>query len=93
MTFATGTPYMTAGVNARLQKDRKFAEFVSKSWIRYIARDWGDLSKNDKLMNDNAVKNGDDRIVARYNYDGGNDIYIITEYDRSLTTILFTDEY
>ena len=43
-------------------------------------------------MNDDATKNGDDRIFARYNNEEG-DIYIITEYDRSATTILFTYEY
>lgn len=48
----------------------------------------GDIPHEDKKMNDSAVKNNDDRIVARYN-----DIYIITEWDRSATTILFIDEY
>ena len=49
---------------------------------------WGDILNDNKKMNDSAVKNNDDRIVARYN-----DIYIITEYDRLVTMILFTHEY
>lgn len=43
-------------------------------------------------MNDDAVKNGDDRIFARYNNEEG-DIYIITEWNREVTTILFPSEY
>ena len=39
-------------------------------------------------MNGSAVKNDGDRIVAHYN-----DIYIITEWDRFVTTILFVHEY
>lgn len=43
-------------------------------------------------MNDDAVKNSDDRIFARYNNEEG-DIYIITEWNREVTTILFPSEY
>jgi hypothetical protein len=43
-------------------------------------------------MNDQAVKNGDDRIMGVYPTDEG-DIWIITEWDRSVTTILFPSEY
>lgn len=92
MTFQTGTLYMTAGVNKFIYDNREFAKFVSESWKRYKICDWGDLPNEDKKMNDSAVKNNDDRIVARYNYNR-HDIYIITEYDRSHTTILFTFEY
>ena len=42
-------------------------------------------------MNDNALKDGE-RIVAVYNI-GDDKIYIITEWDRSVTTILFPSEY
>ena len=56
--------------------------------IRYCKKDWGDIPEEDKRMNDLD----DDRIVARYNSKHG-DIYIITEWDRSYTTILFTNEY
>lgn len=52
----------------------------------------GDLTDGDKELNDLAVKRGDDRIVAKYNNQHG-DIYIITEWDRSVTTVLFTHEY
>ena len=43
-------------------------------------------------MNDNALRNGNDRILAAYDTSEGK-VYIITEHDRSATTILFADEY
>ena len=92
MKFKMGTLCMTKGIGARMHKDEDFSKFVINSYLRYSKCDWGDLCKEDKKMNDSAVKNNDDRIVARYNYKDDN-IYIITEWDRSATTILFTSEY
>lgn len=88
MKFELGQLVATKGINARLLEDFDFSKFLWDSFARYKNCDWGDIPQEDKRMNDSAVKNGDDRIVARYN-----DIYIITEWDRSATTILFTDEY
>ena len=50
------------------------------------------MCEEDKQMNDEAIKSGNDRILAAYETSKGN-IYIITEHDRSATTILFADEY
>lgn len=83
-----GQVVMTRGINAEISKSIEFSKFILESIARYRNGDWGDIPEEDKRMNDAAVKNGDDRIVARYN-----DIYIITEWDRSATTILFTNEY
>lgn len=88
MKFELGQLVATKGINARLLEDLDFATFLWESFARYKRCDWGDIPHEDKKMNDLAVKNNDDRIVARYN-----DIYIITEWDRSATTILFTHEY
>lgn len=82
----------TKGIMSKIKQSEEFAKFVVSSMIRYKACDWGDICGEDKAMNDSAVKNNDDRIVARYNNDKGN-IYIITEWDRSATTILFINEY
>lgn len=83
-----GQVVITRGVNAEISKSIEFSKFILESIARFRNCDWGDVPEEDKRMNDAAVKNGDDRIVARYN-----DIYIITEWDRSVTTILFTNEY
>lgn len=88
----TGQWVMTRGINSKMEKDKEFAKFVFESVRRYVYQDWGDTCKEDWKMNDDAVKHGDDRIVAKYNNSCG-DIFIITEWDRSATTILLTEEY
>lgn len=87
-----GQVVMTRGIAEAVRKNNDFSLFVTESMMRYCKKDWGDLPYEDKRINDSAVKNNDDRIVARYNNEYG-DIYIITEWDRSYTTILFTNEY
>lgn len=49
------------------------------------------MDEEDKQMNDDALSTGN-RIFAAYHTCKGK-IYIITEWDRSATTILFADEY
>ena len=66
--------------------------FIAQSLQRYSKCDWGDLSPEDAKMNDDAIKTGD-RVLAAYINDVGTKIYIITEHDRSVTTILFPEEY
>lgn len=87
-----GQTVMTRTVGNAVVENYLFYHFVFNSLERYKNCDWGDLPSEDKRMNDLATKNNNDRIVARYNSEFG-DIYIITEYDRSYTTILFTNEY
>ena len=79
---------MTRNIAAKMRKDDNFAKFVYECVGKYRRCDWGDTCKEDWKMNDSAVENGDDRIVAKYD-----NIFIITEWDRSITTILFTEEY
>lgn len=59
---------------------------------RHATGDWGDLDKHDKRANDAAAKHGD-RILSAYKSEKGNKFWIITEWDRSVTTILLPDEY
>lgn len=91
--FNLGMVVMTQGVNAMVEESEEFAKFVGSSFCRHCKGDWGDLCEEDKEMNDNGLKNGDDRLFSKYTDDNGESIYIITEWDRSATTILFPDEY
>lgn len=50
------------------------------------------LCNEDLDMNKEAIKNGDDRILSAFMYQGKK-VYVITEWDRSYTTVLFADEY
>lgn len=92
MKFKIGQIVMTKGVNAKISESIEFSKFFLESIAKYRNCDWGNLGKEDWKMNDDAVKNNDDRIFARYNNEEG-DIYIITEWDRSVTTILLPSEY
>lgn len=87
-----GQVVVTRGVMDAINNDAEFAAFVTESFGKYLYGDWGDMCNEDKKMNDAAVNGLDDRVVARYNHHT-EDIYIITEWDRSATTILFCNEY
>ena len=89
--FNTGRSVMTRAIAITSSDEPKFANFVRTSYIRHISGDWGDLDERDKKANDEALKT-DDRILSTYNMDNRK-IYIITEWDRSATTIMFADEY
>ena len=58
---------------------------------RHVSGDWGELCAEDKAENALSVQQGF-RILSRYTV-AGEPIYIITEADRSATTILFPCEY
>jgi hypothetical protein len=58
---------------------------------RHVTGDWGDLDDADKQENEFSVKKGF-RILSAYGK-GDRKLWIITEADRSVTTILRPDEY
>ena len=89
--FKLGKLVMTRGVHSKIKEDVDFAIGVLDAFERYQRCDWGDLCEEDKTENEQALKNGN-RIFAVYNI-GNEKIWIITEHDRSVTTILFPDEY
>lgn len=91
MSFTTGKLVMTKGIHERILSDNAFAEGICKSVERYLKCDWGDLCQEDKDENENALKQGE-RIFALYKI-MDEKVYIITEADRSVTTILFAREY
>jgi len=90
--FPTGRLVTTAGVMDRASSDEAFAKFVRKSLERHSQGDWGDLSAEDKKENDYALGKYL-RLFSAYEHDGLPKIWIITEADRSVTTVLFPDEY
>ena len=59
---------------------------------RHLSGDWGDMSDSDKKQNDDAVRTGETRIFSAYEFTAGR-LWVITEWDRSVTTILLPSEY
>ena len=95
MTFSLGRIVVTRGVNDRVAVDTPFAKFVVESLKRHANCDWGDLSAEDKRENDLALQEGGRLFSAYYIQPGkgGSKVWIISEADRSVTTILFPEEY
>lgn len=95
-----GKMMVTASMANVIESSEQFNNFISGCLARYLKEDWGDLDQEDKDTNDEAVKDGE-RILAAYNIpenieleeDCDRKIWIITEWDRSVTTILFPSEY
>lgn len=61
---------------------------------RHIAGDWGELCPEDVKANDQSLVEGL-RLLSNYpiGWDGKERVWIITEADRSSTTILLPEEY
>jgi hypothetical protein len=69
---------------------------INASAVPYLERhqsgDWGYLGRTDKQANEHALQYGN-RILSKYLLPDQTPIWIITEWDRSVTTILFPSEY
>lgn len=90
MKLVSGQTVVTAGVASDM-KDGEFNAFVLESLCKHFNGDWGESL--DKEANDSALLNKDDRMIGVYSKEGLEKIWIITEWDRSVTTVLFPDEY
>lgn len=58
---------------------------------RHAAGDWGDLGEEDAQANERALQEGS-RLFSSYRIEGVK-FYVITEADRSATTVLLPQEY
>ncbi len=85
--FAVGQVRATPQIVAVVDEEDLFDSFV-----RHLAGDWGDVDEFDWRQNDEAIFEGG-RILSSYSDRHGNRFWIITEADRSSTTILFPEEY
>ena len=60
---------------------------------RHHCGDWGDgLCAEDKAANEHSLMDGT-RLLSCYRIVGDVRIYIITEWDRSVTTVMLPEEY
>lgn len=60
--------------------------------LRHASGDWGDICEEDKRENGYALQHGL-RLLSAYTLPTGVKIWIITEADRSVTTLLLPEEY
>lgn len=75
---------------AQLYDNNLYAQILLEAHRRGI---WGDLPPEDAKLNQQALKPGEEgRIMSSYKI-GDKKIWVITEWDRSLTTLLFPEDY
>ena len=84
--FPLGEVYASAATAEHLEEDA-----LLRILLRHHCGDWGDLGDCDKQANESALKT-DERLFSRYNLECGS-FYIITEADRSMTTVMGVEEY
>ena len=83
---------MTRGINDLVADNAEFAEHVYLSIKRHLAGDWGDVCDEDRAANESALKKGE-RLFSAYKKEGFPTIWVITEWNRSVTTTLLPVEY
>jgi hypothetical protein len=87
--FDLGRCVVTPGAAEALEQARQSPlEFLK----RHIRGDWGEIPQEDKDENEFSLREGF-RLLSAYSTGTGTVIWIITEADRSLTTILLPEEY
>jgi hypothetical protein len=84
--FPLGQLAVTANATLRLTTEQ-----VMSALTRHASGDWGNLCAEDTLANDDALKHGG-RLFSAYGQ-GRERFWIITEADRSVTTILLPNDY
>jgi len=87
--FELGQIVATPGALAAIKKaGQQPGEFLT----RHINRDWGDLDAEDRKENEYSLEHGF-RLLSAYKTNAGDRLWIITEADRSVTTLLLPEEY
>jgi hypothetical protein len=87
--FDLGQLVATPGALTVLEKTgQNPMEFLS----RHVTGDWGEIPEEDKKENQFSLEKGF-RLLSSYRTTAGDRVWVITEADRSHTTLLLPDEY
>ena len=84
--FSLGNIFITSGASDALNHSDVLAVLG-----RHARGDWGDVCEEDKQANDGAVIDGE-RLLSAYVCDATR-VWVITEADRALTSILLAEDY
>ncbi len=84
--FPLGEIVITSNAAARLKRAA-----VRKALTRHASGDWGDVCPDDAKSNEEALKHSG-RLLSVYGT-GTEKFWIITECDRSVTTVLMPEDY
>ena len=87
--FPLGQIVATPGaLDALAQASQGAHEFLT----RHVSGDWGELDADDRRENELSLREGF-RLLSAYRLTTGEKLWIITEADRSVTTLLTPEEY
>ncbi len=85
--FLLGQIVITANAQRTINHDD-----VRRALIRHAKGDWGDLCEGDRRENELSLKQGY-RLLSVYRAADDTKFWIITEADRSVTTVLLPEDY
>ena len=85
--FSLGLIVATQGALAAVASDE-----MQAALRRHHSGEWGDLCEDDHRENERGLREGF-RLVSVYRTKDGVKFYVITEHDRSVTTVLLPEEY
>ena len=85
--FPAGDLFITTNAKAKLTENDTLTAIA-----RHLRCDWGNLCRHDRLVNEEALANGE-RLSSVYRSEAGEEFWIMTEWDRSYTTILMPSDY
>lgn len=87
--FPLGHMVATPGALAALVA----AEEIPHTFLRrHVTGDWGELDPHDVKVNEAGLRDGE-RLMSVYTLKTGVKVWVITERDRSCTTLLLPEEY
>ena len=87
--FSLGQCVITSGAQSALESIHVVPGGLLE---RHQSGDWTGMTRHDQTANREAVKEGS-RVFSAYNLASNVRVYVITEWDRSCTTILLPSEY
>ncbi len=87
--FALGQVVATPQSLSEIQKSGETPQdFINQ----HSQGQWGLVCEEDRQANEDALRNGE-RLLSVYKTKLGEKLYVITEWDRSATTLLLPEEY
>ena len=89
--FDLGTLVQTASVVALVESGKLHSNDVLKLVYRHSRGDWGECDEHDQAVNEDALAH-EGRLLSAYTVRGVK-LWVITESDRSSTTVLLPEDY
>jgi hypothetical protein len=87
--FSPGSVYITPGA---MEQFTASGDDPLAFLIRHLAGDWGEVNAEDWRANEESLLRGE-RLLSVYRMSNGTKFWIITEWDRSVTTFLLPEDY